>query len=91
MVKTSIHFLPVINNFKKNYVAARRSVKKIILRSKEQAEIYASSKFYFAIKTKDQICTKKLNNQTFSKKKKKKKLTTNNNKKMLMLIATLER
>ena len=89
MVKTSIHFLPFINNFKKNYVAARRSVKKIILRSKEQAEIYASSKFYFAIKTKDQICTKKLNNQTFSKKKKK-KLTTNNNK-MLMLIATLER
>ena len=89
MVKTSIHFLPFINNFKKNYVAARRSVKKIILRSKEQAEIYASSKFYFAIKTKDQICTKKLNNQTFSKKKK--KLTTNNNKKMLMLIATLER
>ena len=89
MVKTSIHFLPFINNFKKNYVAARRSVKKIILRSKEQAEIYASSKFYFAIKTKDQICTKKLNNQTFSKKKK--KLTTNNNKKMLMLIATLDR
>ena len=89
MVKTSIHFLPFINNFKKNYVAARRSVKKIILRSKEQAEIYASSKFYFAIKTTDQICTKKLNNQTFSKKKK--KLTTNNNKKMLMLIATLER
>ena len=41
--ETSIHFLPFMNNFKKNYVAARRSVKKRILRSKEQAEIYASS------------------------------------------------
>ena len=70
MVKTSIHFLPFMNNFKKNYVAARRSVQKIILRSKEQAEIYASSKFYFTIKTKDQIGTKKSNNQTLKKKKK---------------------
>ena len=43
IVETSIHFLPLMNNFKKNYVAARRSVKKRILRSKEQAEIYASS------------------------------------------------
>ena len=39
----SIHFLPFINSFKKNYVAARRSVNKRILRSKEQAKIYASS------------------------------------------------
>ena len=32
-----------MNNFKKSYVADRRSVKKRILISKEQAEIYASS------------------------------------------------
>ena len=41
--ETSIHFLPFMNNFKKNYVAARRNVKKRIFRSKEQAEVYASS------------------------------------------------
>ena len=32
-----------MNNFKKKYVAPRRSVKKKILRSKEQDEIYVSS------------------------------------------------
>ena len=32
-----------MNNFKKSYVAKRRSVKKRILRRKEEAEIYASS------------------------------------------------
>ena len=32
-----------MNDLKKYYVAPRRSVKKRILRSKEQAEIYASS------------------------------------------------
>ena len=34
--ETSIHFLPFMSNFKKNYVAARRIVKKRILRCKEQ-------------------------------------------------------
>ena len=34
-METSIHSLPFTNNFKKNYVAARRSIKKRILRSKE--------------------------------------------------------
>ena len=42
-VETLIHFLLFMNNFKKSYVADRRSVKKRILISKEQAEIYASS------------------------------------------------
>ena len=37
--ETSTHFLPFMNNFKKNYVSARRSVKKRILRSKEETEI----------------------------------------------------
>ena len=32
-----------MNNFKKSYVAKRRSVKKRILRRKEEAEMYASS------------------------------------------------
>ena len=32
-----------MNNFKKSYVAKRRSVKNRILRRKEEAEIYASS------------------------------------------------
>ena len=41
--ETLIHFLLFMNNFKKSYVADRRSVKKRILISKEQAEIYASS------------------------------------------------
>ena len=41
--ETSIHFLPFMSNFKKNYVAARRIVEKRILRCKEQAEIYAST------------------------------------------------
>ena len=41
--ETSIHFLPFMSNFKKNYVAARRIVKKRILRCKEQVEIYAST------------------------------------------------
>ena len=41
--KTQIHFLQFMNNFKKSYVAKRRSVKKRILRRKEEAEIYASS------------------------------------------------
>ena len=36
-------FFPFINNFKTNHVAARRSVNKRILRSKEQAKIHASS------------------------------------------------
>ena len=41
--ETSIHFLPFMSYFKKNYVAARRIVKKRILRCKEQVEIYAST------------------------------------------------
>ena len=42
LAKHRFIFLLFMNNFKKKYVAARRSVKKKILRSKEQDEIYAS-------------------------------------------------
>ena len=36
-------FFTIYEQFKKNYVAARRSIKKRFIKSKEQVEIYASS------------------------------------------------